>query len=189
MHSSRKRPQALGPSFGARLIPLNQTEVVTKSAFHSDISLKEIGLKLPPIPGFPGLPATTGGFGYQDARISLTQIVYSTELHDRYRGQKEAEQASAFSTHDARDVVVYAAGVAYLQVAASAARVETAPAQLASAQELDQQTADRVTNEVSPEIDSIRAQVERQTAEQRLINATDSFEKDKLALGRISTKL
>src|SRR6185437_7195233 len=88
MHSSRKRPQALGPSFGARLIPLNQTEVVTKSAFHSDISVKEIGLKLPPIPGFPGLPATTGGFGYQDARISLTQIVYSTELHDRYRGQK-----------------------------------------------------------------------------------------------------
>src|SRR6185437_14735899 len=55
MHSSRKRPQALGPSFGARLIPLNQTEVVTKSAFHSDISLKEIGLKLSPIPGFPCL--------------------------------------------------------------------------------------------------------------------------------------
>ena len=150
-----------------------------------DLSLKEIGLKLPPIPGFPGLPATTGGFGYQDARISLTQIVYSTELHDRYRGQKQAEQASAFSTHDARDVVVYAVGVAYLQVVASAARVETARAQLASAQELDQQTADRVTNEVSPEIDSIRAQVERQTAEQRLINATDAFEKDKLALGRI----
>src|SRR6185437_11303280 len=73
----------------------------------------------------------------------------------------------------------------YLQVVASAARVETARAQLASAQELDQQTADRVTNEVSPEIDSIRAQVERQTAEQRLISATDAFEKDKLALGRI----
>src|SRR6185312_14085244 len=74
MHSSRKRPQALGPSFGARLIPLNQTEVVTKSAFHSDISLKDIGLKLPPIPGFPGLPATTGGFGYQDAASASRKL-------------------------------------------------------------------------------------------------------------------
>ena len=150
-----------------------------------DISLEEIGLKLPPIPGVPGLPATTGPFGYQEARVSLTQSVYSDELHNRYRAQKTSEEASALSTRDARDVVVYAVGVAYLQVVASAARVETAQAQLASARELDQQTADQLKNEVSPEIDSIRAQVERQSAEQRLINATDAFEKDKLALGRI----
>jgi outer membrane protein TolC len=150
-----------------------------------DNSLKEIGLKLPPIPGFPGLPPTTGAFSYQEARVSLSESLYSTELHDRYRAQKNAEQASVLSTRDARDVVVYAAGIAYLQVVASAARVETARAQLASAQELDQQTPDQVRTEVSPEIDSIRAQVQRQTAEQRLNNATDSFEKDKLALGRI----
>ena len=150
-----------------------------------DSSLKEVGLKLPPIPGFPGLPATTGPFSYQDARVSLAQSVYSAELYDRYAARKSAEQASVLSTRDARDVVVYAVGIAYLQVVASAARVETAKAQLASAQELDQQTADQVRTEVSPEIDSIRAQVQRQTAEQRLSNATDAFEKDKLALGRI----
>jgi outer membrane protein TolC len=121
-----------------------------------DISLKEIGLKLPPIPGFPGLPVTTGTFGYQDARVTLTQSLYSAELHERYAERKSAEQASAFSTRDSRDVV-YAVGIAYLQVVASAARVETAQAQLTSAKELDQQTADRVRNEVSPEIDSIRA--------------------------------
>jgi len=158
--------------------------VTGEQAFEDD-SLREIGLKLPPFQGFPGLPATTGAFSYQDARVSLTQSLYSAELHERYGAQKSAEHASAFSTRDARDVVVYAVGVAYLQVVASAARVETARAQLESAQELDQQTADQVKNEVSPEIDSIRAQVQRQTAEQRLINATDSFEKDKLALGRI----
>src|SRR6266851_83266 len=138
-----------------------------------DISLKEIGLRLPPLPGVPALPPTTGPFSYQEARVSLTQSIYSDELHNRYRAQQSTEQASALSTRDARDVVVYAVGVAYLQVVASAARVETAQAQLASAQELDQQTADQVRTEVSPEIDSIRAQVQRQTAEQRLINATD----------------
>src|SRR5258708_10682268 len=95
-----------------------------------NISLKEAGLKLPPIPGFPGLPATTGAFNYQDARVSVAQSVYNAELHDRYGAQKSAEQASALSTRDARDVVVYAVGIAYLQVVASAARVETAQAQL-----------------------------------------------------------
>jgi len=72
-----------------------------------------------------------------------------------------------------------------MQVIASAARLETAKAQLASARELDQQTADRVKSEVSPEIDSLRAQVERQSAEQRLTNATNQFDKDKLTLARI----
>ena len=74
-------------------------------------------------------------------------------------------------------MVVFAVGTAYLQVIASAARVETAKAQLASAQELDQQTADRVKSEVSPEIDSLRAQVERQSAEQRLTNAANHWKK------------
>jgi hypothetical protein len=72
-----------------------------------------------------------------------------------------------------------------VQVISSAARVETAKAQLTSADELDQQTANRVKNEVSPEIDSIRAQVERQSAEQRLTNAGNQLEKDRLTLARI----
>ena len=83
-------------------------------------------------------------------------------------------------------MVVFAVGTAYMQVIASAARVTTARAQLDSAKALDQQTANRVTSEVSPEIDSLRAQVERQSAEQRLTNATNQFEKDKLTLARIT---
>ena len=152
---------------------------------YENLNFKEIGLKLPPIPGLPTLPSTSGAFGYQDARVSLTQSLYSAELRNQYRARKSDEQASTLSVQDARDVVVFAVGTAYLQVIASAARVETARAQQASAGELDQQTANRVRNEVSPEIDSIRAQVERQSAEQRLTNATNQLEKDKLTLARI----
>src|SRR6266403_2832344 len=152
---------------------------------YENISYREIGLKLPPIPGLPALPATSGGFGYQDARVSLTQSLYNAELRNHYRARKSDEQASILSVQDSRDVVVFAVGTAYMQVIASAARVETAKAQLASAGELDQQTANRVKAEVSPEIDSLRAQVERQTAEQRLTNATSQLEKDKLTLARI----
>lgn len=164
---------------------LPDLSVKGEQAFEN-ISFKEVGLgRLPPIPGVGALPSTSGNFGYQDARVSLSQSVYSKELHDRYRAQKNVENASLFSTRDARDVVVYAVGVAYLQVAASVARVATARAQLETARQLDQQTRDQVRNEVSPEIDPIRAQVELQTAEQRLVNATDALEKDKLTLGRL----
>src|ERR1700722_410731 len=163
---------------------LPQISAQARQSF-DDISFKEIGVKLPPVPGF-ALPPTSGGYGYQDARVSLTQNLYTPQLRGRYQAQKDFEQASAFNIKDSRDVVVFAVGIAYLQVIASAARVETAKAQLASAKELDRQTGDRVTSEVSPEIDSLRAQVERQSAEQRLTNAMNQFEKDKLTLGRIT---
>jgi outer membrane protein TolC len=152
---------------------------------YENLSFKEIGLRLPPMPGLPVLPSTSGAFGYQDARIGLTQSLYNAQLRNHYRARKSDEQASTLSIQDSRDVVVFAVGTAYLQVIASAARVETARAQLASAAELDQQTANRVKNEVSPEIDSVRAQVELQSAEQRLTNVTNQLEKDKLTLARI----
>jgi len=149
------------------------------------LSLKEIGIKLPPIPGFPGLPSATDPFGYQDARVSGSMSLYNSELRNRYAQQKNAEEAAALNIKDSRDIVVYAVGTAYLQVVGSAARVGTAEAQLASSQEADRQLADQVKSEVSPEIDSLRAQVQRQTAEQSLVNARNSLEKDKLTLGRV----
>src|SRR5438105_10431406 len=152
---------------------------------YENLSYKEIGLKLPPIPGLPALPSMSGGFGYQDARVSLTQSLYNAELRNQYLARKSDEQASRLSIQDSRDVVVFAVGTAYMQVIASAARVETARAQLASAGALDRQTANRVKSEVAPEIDSLRAQVEQQSAEQRLTNATSQLEKDKLTLARI----
>jgi outer membrane protein TolC len=152
---------------------------------YDNLSFKEIGIKLPPGTPFQ-LPATSGAFGYQDARVSVSQQVYNASLRDRYRASKSLEQASIFTQKDSRDVVVFAVGAAYMQVIASAARVATAQAQLDSAKELDQQTANRVASEVSPEIDSLRAQVERQSAEQRLTNSKNQFEKDKLTLARIT---
>lgn len=152
---------------------------------YENLSYKEIGLKLPPIPGLPPLPPTSGAFGYQDARITLEQSVYNVTLRNQYRARKSEEKASSLSIRDSRDIVIFAVGTAYLQVLASIARVETAKAQLASANELDQQTSNQVKNEVSPEIDSIRARVALQSDQQRLTNATNRLEKDKLTLGRI----
>jgi outer membrane protein TolC len=152
----------------------------------ANASLKEFGLKLPSIPGTSGLPATTGAFGFQDTRVSVTQSIYNSAIQNGYQAEKHAQQASLLSSKDARDVVVYAVGTAYFQVVAAAARLKTTKAQLITSRELDQQTADRVNSQVSPEIDSLRARVERQSAEQQVTNATNDLEKAKLTLARIT---
>lgn len=152
---------------------------------YENLSLKEIGIKVPSSAPFQ-LPPTTGGFGYQDTRVSITQEVYNASLRSRYRAQKSTEEASFLNQKDSRDVVVFAVGTAYMQVVASAARVVTAQAQLDSARELDEQTSHRVKSEVAPEIDALRAQVENQSAEQRLTNTKNQYEKDKLTLARIT---
>ena len=152
----------------------------------ANASLKEFGLRLPAIPGIPGLPATTGTFGFQDMRVSVTQSIYNSSVRNGFQAEQHAQQASLLSSADARDVVLYAVGTSYFQVVAAAARLETARAQFVSARELDQQTADRVNSQVSPEIDSLRARVERQSAEQQITNAANELEKARLTLARIT---
>jgi len=152
---------------------------------YEQLSFKEIGLKIPPGLGFQ-IPATSGGFGFSDARVSVQFAVFNSELLQKYKGQKIAEAASLLNTKDARDVVVLAVGAAYFQVVASQARLDAAQASVKSAQELDKQVADQFKAEVSPEIDTLRAQVELSAAEQRVVNARNDLEKDKLTLDRIT---
>jgi outer membrane protein TolC len=142
------------------------------------LSLKEVGLTL------PGLPAVTDPFQFQDARISVSQAIYSGELRSRYRAGIAAERAAVLDARDARDVVVLTVGAAYLQIQANVARLETALAQRASAEELDRLSADRLRAELAPEIDALRSQVERQIAEQRVVTASADLEKSKAALAR-----
>lgn len=152
---------------------------------YEQLSFKELNIKLPPQAGFQ-LPPTSGGFGYAESRIVAQSSVVNIELLNKYKAQKALESASILSTKDARDVVVFAVGAAYFQVVASQARLATAQAALASARELDEQVANQFKSEVSPEIDALRAHVELRTTEQRVVDAANDLEKDKLTLDRIT---
>ena len=152
---------------------------------YQQLSYKQLGIALPPQSGVH-LPPTSGQFGYSEARVTAEAPLLNIPLLDRYRQQKALDAASALGAKDARDVVVFAVGAAYFQVVASQARVETEQAALASARELDTQVADQYKSEVSPEIDALRADVELHTAEQRLTDAVNDLEKDKLTLDRIT---
>jgi len=149
------------------------------------ISLASIGIRIPGQAGFR-LPQATGGFGYSEGRVGLQYAAFDAALIAQYKARREAVIASSLSTRDSRDVVVYAVGTAYFQVVSSAARLATARAALASARELQAQVTHEVEAEVSPEIDQLRASVELRAAEQRVTDAENDLEKDKLTLDRIA---
>ncbi|MDE1162325.1 MAG: TolC family protein [Acidobacteriaceae bacterium] len=149
------------------------------------LSFQQIGIKLPKSAGIV-LPPTSGAFGYSEARIQAESPVVNFRLLDKYKQQKKLEQASLLSTTDARDVVAFAVGAAYFQVVASQARLVAAQTAETAAAELNRQVEDQFKSEVSPEIDALKARVELSTAKQRVVNATNDLEKDKLTLDRVA---
>jgi outer membrane protein TolC len=75
-------------------------------------------------------------------------------------------------------------GNAYLEIIASAARVDAIQAQVNTAQVLFKRASDKKKAGVSPGIDVLRAQVELQQQQQALVVQKNQLEKDKLTLAR-----
>ena len=132
-----------------------------------------------------GFPHLVPPFNYQSAALLYKEdLLNMTSIHEIKAARREVE-ASAATLEDARNIVVLAAVSSYLLVAASQTRVATAEAQAVTARTTDQLLESRVRREVSPEIDRIRTHVALHSAEQRLVIARITLEKDKLALTRI----
>ena len=94
-------------------------------------------------------------------------------------------KSAEYTYKDARDLVVLAVGYTYLQAIADEARIETAEAQVKTAQALYDQATDQVTAGTSPAIDGLRAKVELQTRQQQLIQAKNNFAIQKLTVARV----
>ena len=108
----------------------------------SQINLGELGLtgKVIPAP----IPTSVGPFSYFDARLGFTQS-FDWKSFNNVRSARENLKSAEFNYKDARDLVVLAVGYTYLQAIADAARVETAQAQVETAQALSDQASDQVT--------------------------------------------
>ncbi len=132
-----------------------------------------------------GLKTVLGPYNFETAHIYLNQRVLDVSAIRNAAAARKSVDASADQFIDARNIVVLAATSSYLLVAGSQVRLETARAELATADATDRLVRDRVAHEVSPQIEGIRAEVVRRSAEQRVAIAYARFEKDKLALTRI----
>ena len=141
--------------------------------------------------GFAGLatllhiPPSVGPFSYFDARASLTQTLFDWKSINSARAANQSVKSADYTFKDARDLVVLAVGYTYLQGIADEARIETAEAQVKTAQALYDQANDQVNAGTSPDIDGLRTKVELQTRQQQLIQAKNNFAIQKLTVARV----
>ncbi|MDR3721476.1 MAG: TolC family protein [Candidatus Acidoferrales bacterium] len=161
---------------------------VTTSSYMngSQVDLAEFGFsfKLPPSAGFT-IPTIVGPFSYFDSRAYVTQSIFDWKAINNTHAASENVKSSQATYKDARDLVILSVGYTYLQAIADEARIETADAQVKTAQTLYDQASDQVKAGTSPAIDGLRAQVELKTRQQQLIQAKNDFAIEKLTLARV----
>ena len=161
---------------------------VTTSSYvqGSQVDLAEFGFsfKFPPSLGF-SIPTVVGPFGYFDSRAYLTQSIFDWKAINDSRSASQSEKSAQYTYKDTRDLVILAVGYTYLQAIADEARIETADAQVKTAQALYNQASDQVKAGTSPAIDALRAEVELKSRQQGLIQAKNDFAIEKLALARV----
>ena len=170
-----QRWQALAellPNISAHIQEAVQTESLTAlglkaSVFHAPV------------------PRVIGPFNYLDMRATVLQNVFNYRDLEKERAATQGLKAAQLSLKDAREIVVLAVGNSYLLAIAAAARVDTAEAQVKSAQALNQKAADQQKAGLTPAIDALRSQVELHTRQQQLIVARNELAKFILSLARI----
>lgn len=134
---------------------------------------------------FPGVPAVIGPFGVQDLRANADATVFNLSLSRNLKAAAERARAAALSEQDARDLVVEAVASGYFTILAGAALAESLNTEVNVAEMLYQIARDRHSAGVTPAIDELRAKVEWQTQQQRLLAQQNQVAKDELALARV----
>jgi len=132
----------------------------------------------------PGLPTVIGPFGLFDSRIGVSTPLFDARAIGGLRAGNALVRASQADVRDVRETIVLAVGTLYLQVRADAARVESAQAQVATAEVLVRLADDQRAAGIVAGVDVVRQQVQLQSARARLIVAENAFEKRKLSLAR-----
>lgn len=132
----------------------------------------------------PGIPKVVGPFHYQNARAYFQQTIYDKPSLKNLKSANESKNAAILTAEDARNLVVQAVSNAYLAVITDAARIQAIQAEMDTAQALYKRAQDQKSAGTVPAIDVLRAQLQYQTEQQRLVAETNQREKDKLTLAR-----
>jgi outer membrane protein TolC len=147
-------------------------------------SAQQINLAALGFPGFPGIPQIVGPFSVFDARGYVSQTLFDLHALERTHEESNKTKAAEYTYQNARDLVVLVCANLYLQSVADSSRAQSADAQVKTAQALYDRAADLRKAGVVAGIDVLRAQVELQAQQQRLIYFQNEFAKRKLSLGR-----
>jgi len=168
----------------SRLNALLPNLSVRLSSTLEQINLKALGFKNFSFPGV-SFPTIVGPFGVADSRAYLSQQIFNWSDIKSWKSASESETASRYSYQNDRDLVALTTGSAYLLVISDGASVDSIRAQVKTAETLHQRAVDQNKAGVVASIDVLRARVELQTQQQRLIAAENQLAIDKLALARV----
>jgi outer membrane protein TolC len=136
-------------------------------------------------PLLPGFPRLIGPFNNFDARVFLSQSLYDRSVMKTSEAESHTVIAARHEYRGARDLVMLVAANLYLEVLASAARVDTARAQRETSQALHTQAQDLRQNGLVAGLDVIRADVRLSSDRQRVTAANNELQKAKLQLARV----
>jgi outer membrane protein TolC len=145
-------------------------------------NLAALGLPAGLLP--PGVSPIVGPFSVFDARATVRSPIVDLHFLNTFHASTENLRASQYTYQDSRDLVVLVVGGTYMQTLAGAALIDAVQAQVTTAQRLFEKAQDQKNAGVAAGIDVLRAQVEFQAQQQRLLVAKNEFEKQKLALAR-----
>jgi outer membrane protein TolC len=148
-------------------------------------TMQQVNLAVYGIPLPPGTPQIVGPFNVVDARALVTTPILNLQLLNKFRAANSNVDAAQFNYKDARELVVVAVGLGYVQALAAESRVEAIQAQVTTSQALYEQAKDQLQAGVTPAIDVLRAQVELQAQQERLVTAKNTLDIQKLQLARI----
>jgi outer membrane protein TolC len=137
-----------------------------------------------PVNLIPGISPIVGPFSVFDARATYSQRLFDWKAIQNTRSADESIKAAQLSYKDTRELVVLVVTNLYLQEVLSKSRVDVVQAQLDTANAVYQQAQDLEQAGVAAQIDVLRAQVEMQSQEQRLLGAENDLQKQKLSLAR-----
>ena len=141
------------------------------------------------VEGFPARLSPTGNAILGPFTIFAVGPTMNESLNlkdfNTWKAARENFKAAGLSYRATRDLVVLVVGAAYLQAQTDAARVDSVQAQVQTAQALYDQARDMQRVGVVPGIDVLRAQVELEAEQQRLVVAQNDWEKQLLTLARL----
>lgn len=153
-----------------------------------EIDLAALGFKPGSLTGL-GIPAGSiqqiVKVSTTSAQLNLNQQLFNVPAYYLYRAAQKADAAASLTTLNTRGTVALQVGTQYLLALADAAQIENAQALVKSNEvSLQQATASHDAG-VGTNLDVLRARVQLQTQQQVLINAENTFAKDKIQLNRL----
>jgi outer membrane protein TolC len=153
-----------------------------------EIDLAALGFKPASLAEFgfaPGSISTIVKVSTVEAQVKVDQPLFNVPAYFLYRAAKKAGSVANFTMLNLRGGVALGVGTQYLLALADASQIENARA-LEKADEVAFQQAKASHDAgVGTRLDELRARVQLQTQQQTLINAENTFEKDKIALNRL----